>query len=190
MVACACKCQRRYEITSYCNKFLESEKLKRGGAVCESRMLAWESKIEKGVVNRKTERQEKMCLFCLCILIPHTWEQYPGWSVSAGCSWVADKAAAQSKTPTHRESPCSHLLYASYRTFHFTVCSSQAVAAGWDHWERAAFVKWWPGKKGFYWWFVSTVKGVLLWSSNSKNSVPVSRNQESRGTSGIDRRTR
>lgn len=48
MVACACKCQRRYEITSYCNKFLETEKLKQtfffflfmGGAVCKSRMLA------------------------------------------------------------------------------------------------------------------------------------------------------
>lgn len=39
-------------------------------------------------------------------------------------------------------------------------------------------------QKGFYWWFVSTFKGVLLWSSNSKNSVPVFRNQEPRGTSG------
>lgn len=39
-------------------------------------------------------------------------------------------------------------------------------------------------QKGFYWWFVSPFKGVLLWSSNSKNSVPVFRNQEPRGTSG------
>lgn len=33
-------------------------------------------------------------------------------------------------------------------------------------------------QKGFYWWFVSTFKGALLWSSNSKNSVPGNRSRE------------
>lgn len=128
MVACACKCQWRYEITSYCNKFLESEKLKQtffsfygGGAVCESRMLAWESKIEKGVVNRKTERQEKMRLFCLRILIPHTWEEYPGRSVSAGCSWVADKAAVHRvKARSRLTESLRALTYCTLRTGGFT----------------------------------------------------------------------
>lgn len=163
-----------------------------GGAVCNSKMLAWESKIEKEVVTRKTERQEKIRLFCLRILIPHTWEQYPGWSVSSGYSWVADKAAA------HRSKENAGLQRVSMLSP--TVCFLQEVSL------HSVFITsscCWVGslgvcrfcqtvdwQKGFYWWFVSTFKGVLLWSSNSKNSVPVLRNQEPRGNSGIDRRTR
>lgn len=40
---------------------------------------------------RQTDRRKDVFFFCLCIIIPHIWEKYQGWSVDADCSWGADR---------------------------------------------------------------------------------------------------
>lgn len=55
--------------------------------------LACEKKDTEGSGEQEDRQtgEKTFFFFCLCIIIPHIWEKYQGWSVDADCSWSADR---------------------------------------------------------------------------------------------------